>query len=81
MCLLGAAICSSCKTNTLFQIFTIRKSQGSQKGLKLIELFHAFVYSDDINSSGKDKNNIKKNTEMILQANNRWSGDEKEPHV
>jgi hypothetical protein len=81
MCLLGAAICSSCKINTLFQIFPIGKSQDRQKGLKMTELFHAFVYSDDINSSRKEENNIKKNTEMIFQANNRWSGDEKEPHL
>jgi hypothetical protein len=80
MCLLEAVICSSCKINALFQIFPIRKSQDSQKGLKLIELFHVFVYYDDDNSCSKKANSIK-NSKMILQANNRRFEDEKEPHV
>lgn len=81
ICILDAAICSSCKINTLFQFFPVRESQNNQKELELIYLFHAFVHFDNISSSGINANNLENNAEVILWANNRWSGDKEEPQM
>jgi hypothetical protein len=49
-------------------VYTIRRVQLNQDGLKLNGIDHLLVYADDVNTMGRSVHTIKKNTEYLVIA-------------
>jgi hypothetical protein len=48
--------------------YTIRRVQENQDGLKPNRTHQLLAYADDVNTAGENKDTIKKNTEVLLDA-------------